>query len=148
MGVSGAIHINQYLLENSTLKNINLSANKIEVDGARNLAKVLMKNKTLEFVDIGFNKIRDEGFRKIGEALGSNTENKVKCLGVRGDMLTDASFLEFFTSLKKNSSSKLNSLLFKKNAYIDKYIQKRVDVSREYNADIFVDIFRELEYAY
>lgn len=89
LGVAGAIHINDFITENKTLKVLNLASNKIEVDGARHLAKSLQKNTSLEYIDLAFCKIRDEGFKKIGEGLASNPDSKLKSLVVRNNMLSD-----------------------------------------------------------
>lgn len=116
LGVAGAIHFNEFLNTNATLRVVNLASNKIEVDGGRNLGKVLSQNKTLEFIDIGFCKIRDEGLRKIAEGIASNAATSIKCLGLRSNLLSDAAFQNFITTISANTSNKINSILFRGNA--------------------------------
>lgn len=146
LGVAGGIHLNEFLGTNNTIKTLDISGNKIEVDGGRNLGKVLSTNNTLEFVDLGWNKIRDEGLKKIAEGISSNPESKVKCLGLRSNMLSDSAFQELFSAVSKNTNSKLNCVLYKGNSQTDYYLPKHIASAQAYNKDIFVDFFKKAEW--
>ena len=146
LGVAGAINLNPVIAENKSYKILDLAANKIEVDGARKIAKALKTNTSLQFLDLGFNKIRDEGLRVIGESLAENTHSGIKCLGIRGNLLTDAAFETLITNLSKNESAKLNSLLFRGNEQTDFYLKKHIETAKKYNQNLFVDIFNKAFY--
>lgn len=75
--------------------------------------------------------------------MGSNKGHKIKCLGVRGNILTDAGFQEFFQSLNKNESAKLQSLLFRKNHYNRLFFERNLETATAYNKDMFLDLWKE-----
>lgn len=77
MGVSGTVAIAQALINNDTLRTLNLYRNKVDVDGARSLRELLRVNKSIEFLDIGHNRLREKGIKAITDGICENPHSNL-----------------------------------------------------------------------
>jgi Ran GTPase-activating protein (RanGAP) involved in mRNA processing and transport len=88
------------LVANKTLRELDLSHNRVGDQGARRLAKYLLRTDVLAKLDLGDNMIRYEGSRCIGQALRTNFSLKV--LSLKHNRLDDASGAKLFNDLQQN----------------------------------------------
>ncbi|KAJ3065807.1 T-complex-associated testis-expressed protein 1, partial [Rhizoclosmatium hyalinum] len=92
--------ISSALLENKTIKKLDLSHNKIGDSGARGIAKVLASPTCLlTHLDISNNQIKQEGAHSIGKALQINST--LIHLNLRMNRLGDAGGADFCMCLAK-----------------------------------------------
>ncbi len=77
------------LTNNTSLYQLNIFSNKIDVDGARAFGKCLSINKTLTFIDFGMNKLRDAGIYAIANGLSKNNESSIKSLGFKFNFVSE-----------------------------------------------------------
>ena len=89
MGVSGAQAVARTLINNKSVKFLNVFNNKIGFDGAKAFADTLAKNQTLEFLELGHNRIRNKGLHQIAQGMTSNPNSAIHTLGLRFNFLTD-----------------------------------------------------------
>nr|XP_006815323.1 PREDICTED: leucine-rich repeat-containing protein 34-like isoform X2 [Saccoglossus kowalevskii] len=66
----GAERLSDALIDNSSLKYLDVSCNRITRDGAKHLSKLLKHNTPLQILDLGFNRIEDDGAKHLADALG------------------------------------------------------------------------------
>ncbi len=93
-GYSGIEALSKVLKFNTTIKVLNLFHNIFDVNGARRLGDALRVNKTLQYLDIGYNRIKDLGFNEVTEGILANTENQIKSLGVRCNLIKSQAFID------------------------------------------------------
>ncbi|XP_070609675.1 leucine-rich repeat-containing protein 34 isoform X1 [Erythrolamprus reginae] len=60
------------LYDNSTLRYLDISCNKISRDGMKFLGQLLKRNTTLEIVDLNFNRIENDGAFYLSDALATH----------------------------------------------------------------------------
>ena len=102
IGEEGAKYIGEALLENTTLKKLNLLGNNIGDEGANYIGEALLKNTTLKELNLLDNNIGGEGAKYIGDALLKNTTLKV--LSLRYNNIAEKGVKRLISCLEKNYS--------------------------------------------
>ena len=69
---AGVLHLARSLLQNETLRDLDLRGNGFSAGGARFLATLLVRNSTLAALSVAENEIADEGGIVLSRALASN----------------------------------------------------------------------------
>ena len=107
----GIQRFKEQLLQNNTLKYLDISSNKIGANGALHLKEVIKFNRSIEFLNLSNNFLTKDGAHHLSEGLKSNktlkslilTSNEIGCDGVES----------IFDSLSNNTS--ITELGFRKN---------------------------------
>jgi len=101
IGDAGIIQLKR-LLENNTIKTLNLSCNSITDIGMKNLCTSLKDTTELETLILSNNKITDAGIESIANLLRTNT--KLKILDVSGNEIGDDGALALINVVKEHAS--------------------------------------------
>lgn len=92
-----------YLRNNTSLKHLDLSCNKISVDGARSFAEILKINSTLEELCLCANRIGDAGLISISEVLACRNKS-LKKLWVTNNSITALGLSSLAIALQTNKT--------------------------------------------
>ncbi|XP_062606990.1 leucine-rich repeat-containing protein 34-like isoform X3 [Saccostrea cucullata] len=99
----GATRLAENLMQNNSLKYLDLSCNRVTRDGALELAKVLKENTAIEILDLGYNRLEDDGACHIAEALSTYNTN-LKTLVVSYNNIGNKGLCALADALKVNTS--------------------------------------------
>lgn len=94
--------LSEYLINNTTLKHLNLNHNNIKKTGVYHLAKALYYNSTLLSLRICCNNINDEGCEYLAKVLYFN--NTLQNLDIRNNNINYRGIKAITTALLYNSS--------------------------------------------
>lgn len=124
IGSKGAERISKALLENKSLRELDLSWNEIDSKGAEYISKALLKNKSLQKLDLSYNKIDFKGGEHISKLLSSGATNP-KYIGLGNNKLGYEGLEYIMNALKTNKF--LESLGLQRilsNNGIERYMEK------------------------
>ncbi|KAJ8021982.1 Leucine-rich repeat-containing protein 34 [Holothuria leucospilota] len=85
----GAERLAETLVENISLKYLDLSCNRIARDGAKSISKILKQNTPLEILDLSSNRIEDDGATFLSEAIATTNTN-LKTLAITYNSINGA----------------------------------------------------------
>lgn len=139
LGVSGAASIFK-IINQTSLANLNLFSNNIDVDGVRALAKVLKDNKSLQCLDLGYNRIKDEGLKQLGSSI---TGSSIKYLCIRYNHIKSKAFEQFLENIR---TSKLRILLAKNNDIDDFFLNGYLEKIKSFPNLKIIDLIFKLDY--
>ncbi|XP_072110936.1 leucine-rich repeat-containing protein 34 isoform X3 [Mobula birostris] len=107
MGIKdfGAQQLSERLVNNKTLRFLDLRCNQISCDGAKFLAELLRHNTPLKILDLAANRIGDDGLVYISEALRYLNDQLV-ALSVTSNSITGTGLVTFANALKSNTTLK------------------------------------------
>uniref|UniRef100_A0A8D0KPW6 Leucine rich repeat containing 34 n=1 Tax=Salvator merianae TaxID=96440 RepID=A0A8D0KPW6_SALMN len=89
------------LYENTTLRYLDLSCNKITRDGVRFLGQMLKRNATLEILDLNYNRIEDDGAFYLSDALATHNRT-LQALAVTNNSIKGKGLVALAESMKTN----------------------------------------------
>jgi len=98
----GAIAIGKVLLENKTLRILDLSSSGVNVEGAKAIAKALEVNKSIQELSLQHDYIGDEGVKALGFALSLN--KSLKILNLQRCDFGEIGAISLGSGLKKNDT--------------------------------------------
>ena len=106
-------HVHNLMDENSSLRSLNMSFNKIADVGAAAVGHALKLNSTLLEIDLAGNAIGPEGGVAIGAGMATNSQLRV--LNLSDNVIGDAGAISFANSLGNSGSCGLETLLLRNN---------------------------------
>nr|XP_014342010.1 PREDICTED: leucine-rich repeat-containing protein 34 [Latimeria chalumnae] len=99
----GAERLSETLVENFTLRYLDLSCNRITRDGTKCLAQLLKHNTSLEILDLSANRIEDDGALYLSEAIAFHNTN-LKALAVLSNNIGGKGLVALADAMKRNTT--------------------------------------------
>jgi Ran GTPase-activating protein (RanGAP) involved in mRNA processing and transport len=101
IGLEGAIEISKGLINNRSLRHLDLSRNSLKDAGVSYILNATTNNTSLVTLDLSFNEITDDCSAIVASVVRSN--NKLRCVRLSDNLLSDAGAKVIYEALRDNT---------------------------------------------